>query len=193
MPLAIQWPAHVKGGRALEDFVSHTDLAPTILEAAGLKSPPELTGRSLFPLLTSEKSGQVDPMRDKVFLGRERHASVRASNVGYPIRAIRTKDFLYLRNFEPDRWPAGDPPIYGDMDQHLDIAGSPSKQAVVEHGGKPDVKRLFELSFGKRPAGGTLRFEHRPVADEQRRGCRPLCRYAESPACGVGSLSDRDE
>jgi uncharacterized sulfatase len=152
MPLAIRWPAKVKGGRVVDDFVSHTDLAPTFLEAAGLNPPPDATGRSLLTLLVSGKSGQVEPSRDKVFFGRERHADVRAGNVGYPIRGIRTKDFLYLRNFEPERWPAGDPPLYGDVDQHLSIDGSPSKQAVVEHGNHPEAHRLFDLAFGKRPA-----------------------------------------
>ena len=152
MPLAVRWPVRLKGSRVVDDFISLTDLAPTFLEAAGLKPLPGMTGRTLLPLLTSGKSGQVDPTRDKVFFGRERHADVRTGNLGYPIRAIRTADFLYLRNFEPDRWPAGDPPLYGDVDEHLSIAGSPSKQAVVEHGDKPGVKRLFELAFGKRPA-----------------------------------------
>ncbi|HYT60722.1 MAG TPA: sulfatase [Haliangiales bacterium] len=152
MPLAIRWPARSRGGRELDDLVSLTDLAPTFLEAAGLKPLPGMTGRSLLSLLLSGNSGQVDPTRDRAFFGRERHANVRAGNVGYPIRAIRTAQFLYLRNFEPDRWPAGDPPLYGDVDEHLSIDGSPSKQAVVEHGDKPDVKRLFALAFGKRQA-----------------------------------------
>jgi N-sulfoglucosamine sulfohydrolase len=152
MPLAIRWPAKVKDGRVVDDFVSHTDLAPTFLDAAGLTAPPEMTGRSLVSLLASGRSGLVETSRDKVFFGRERHASVRAGNVGYPSRGIRTAEFLYLRNYEPDRWPAGDPPIYGDVDQHLDIAGSPSKRAVVEHGDDPGRTRLFDLAFGKRPA-----------------------------------------
>ncbi len=151
MPLVVRWPGRVKAGRVVEDLVSLTDLAPTFLEAAGLKPPPEMTGHSLLSLLASGKSGQVDPMRDKVFFGRERHANVRAGNLGYPIRAIRTTEFLYLRNFEPDRWPAGDPPLYGDVDEHLSIDGSPSKQAVVEHGDKPEIRRLFDLALGKRP------------------------------------------
>jgi N-sulfoglucosamine sulfohydrolase len=152
MPLAIRWPAKTKGGRVIDDFVSLTDLAPTFLETAGLKASAEMTGRSLLPVLSSEKNGQVEASRDRVFFGRERHASVRAGNVGYPIRGVRTGEFLYLRNFAPDRWPAGDPPLYGDVDQHLNIEGSPSKQAVVEHGGRAEVQRLFELGFGKRPA-----------------------------------------
>lgn len=152
MPLAIRWGAQVKGGRVVDDFVSLTDLAPTFLEAAGLKPPSEMTGRSLVPLLISGKGGVVEPWRERVFFGRERHANVRVGDLGYPIRAVRTADFLYLRNFAPDRWPAGDPPIYGDVDQANDIAGSPSKQAVVEHGGDPATQRLFELGFGQRPA-----------------------------------------
>jgi N-sulfoglucosamine sulfohydrolase len=152
MPLAIRWPAKVKGGRVVDDFMSHTDVAPTFLEAAGLKAPPEMTGKSLVSLLTSGRVGLVEASRDKVFFGRERHASVRAGNVGYPTRGVRTADFLLLRNYEPGRWPAGDPPLYGDVDQHLNIDGSPSKQAVVEHGEEAGRKRLFDLAFGKRPA-----------------------------------------
>lgn len=152
MPLAMRWPARVPGSRTVDDFVSHTDLAPTFLEAAGLPVPADMTGKSLLPLLTGGKPGQVEPARDKVFFGRERHASVRAGNVSYPVRAVRTADFLYLRNYEPARWPAGDPPIYGDVDQHHDITGSPSKQAVVQHDDSDAAKKIFALSFAKRPA-----------------------------------------
>lgn len=152
MPLAIRWSARVPGGRTVDDFVNLTDLAPTFLEAAGLKPPRVMTGRSLLPLLLSGKSGQVEKDRDRAFFGRERHANVREGDLGYPIRAVRTRDFLYVRNFAPERWPAGDPPIFGDVDQANDIAGSPSKQAVVEHGGDPGGEFLFDLAFGKRPA-----------------------------------------
>ena len=30
----------------------------------------------------------------------------------YPARAVRTEQFLYIRNYRPDRWPAGDPEMY---------------------------------------------------------------------------------
>jgi len=152
MPLAIRWPARVRTGHTVDDFINLTDLAPTFLEAAGLSPSPEMTGRSLMPLLLAENAGHIDPARDHVIVGRERHANVRAENVGYPIRALRTGRYLYLRNFHPERWPAGDPPLYGDVDEHLSISASPSKQAVVENNGSTQTKRLFELAFGKRPA-----------------------------------------
>jgi N-sulfoglucosamine sulfohydrolase len=60
VPLAVSWPGRVPSGRTLEDFVNLADLAPTFLEAAGLKPLPEMTGRSLMGLLTQrEKPGHA--------------------------------------------------------------------------------------------------------------------------------------
>lgn len=146
MPLAIRWPARLQGGRKLEEFVSLTDLAPTFLEAAGLQPLPEMTGRSLLPLLTGAAPPPDAPPRDHVFVERERHAACRAGNLSYPVRAVRTADFLYIRNLEPDRWPAGDPPGYGDID------GGPSKAWLIAHQDDPMAARLFALACAKRPA-----------------------------------------
>jgi uncharacterized sulfatase len=153
VPLAVRWPNTVKGGRAVEDFVSLCDLAPTFLEAAGLGPTEDMTGRSFMNILLCAKSGRVDPKRDKVFTGKERHVPCRPGHVSYPMRAIQTHDFLYIRNFEPDLWPAGDPEVkegywpavpYGDMD------ASPTNTYMMEHKDDPSVKRLFELGFEKR-------------------------------------------
>ncbi len=100
----------VKGGRVVDDFVNLMDLAPTFLEAGGVKPPDVMTGRSFLNVLRSDKSGQVDPTRTWVVTGRERHvAAAREDNLPYPHRALRTADFLYIRNFAPDRWPMGSP------------------------------------------------------------------------------------
>jgi uncharacterized sulfatase len=47
------------------------------------------------------------PPREAIFSGRERHSSSRFHTLGYPCRCIRTKQYLYIRNFAPERWPAG--------------------------------------------------------------------------------------
>jgi len=142
MPLAVRWPAKVKGGRVVDDFISHTDFAPTFLEAAGIESPEEMTGRSLLNILLSDKSGRLDPSRDKVFTAIERHSVP----TGYPRRAIRTHDWLYIRNYEPDRWPGGKPQRYGDCD------GSPTKTYIIEHKDDPKEGIFFQLAFAKRPS-----------------------------------------
>ncbi len=50
-PLMISYPAAVKGGRRVEELVLNIDLAPTLLEYAGVEIPAELQGYSLRPLL----------------------------------------------------------------------------------------------------------------------------------------------
>ncbi|MEZ5364053.1 MAG: sulfatase [Bryobacterales bacterium] len=145
LPLAMRWPERIRGGRVVEDFVSFVDFAPTFLELAGVDRPREMTGRSLVPQLDSHDSGRIDSARDHVIVARERHTIRRAGGVGYPMRAIRTHDALYIRNIEPDRWPAGDPPTFGDID------GSPTKDLLLENRETPGIRRYFELACAKRP------------------------------------------
>jgi N-sulfoglucosamine sulfohydrolase len=143
-PLAVRWPARAKGGRTLDDFINLTDLAPTFLEAAGLKPPAQMTGRSFLGLLTgAEQPGA----RDTVFVERERHANVRKGDVGYPARAIRTKDFLFIWNLRPDRWPAGDPEMWKAVGAFGDCDNGPTKTEILKNPGS----KLFSLAFGKRP------------------------------------------
>jgi arylsulfatase A-like enzyme len=148
-PLAVRWPAQCRAGQVCDDFISLMDLAPTCLEAAGLKPLPEMTGRSFLGLLTgAETSGS----RNTVFLERERHANVRAGNVGYPVRAIRTREFLYLRNLRPDRWPAGDPQAHKDPKRTFgDCDDGPTKNYILDHRDEPGMQQVFQLCFGKRP------------------------------------------
>ncbi|MBN2312761.1 MAG: sulfatase [Sedimentisphaerales bacterium] len=164
-PLAVRWPAAVPGGRVIEDFVSLSDLAPTFLEAAGLKPPAQMTARSFMDILTSGKSGQVDRKRDHVLTGKERHVPGQEHDMsGYPMRAIRTHDFLYIRNFKPDRWPSGYPAGYtepveidvakprGTKFGFADTDASPTKSYIIKHRDDPKVATLYKLAFGKRPA-----------------------------------------
>jgi len=157
VPLAIRWGDKVQPARTVIDFVSLTDIAPTFLEAAGVKIPDEMTGRSLLPLLLSGKQGRVEPRRDHVLVGRERHTPAQeAPNAGgYPVRAIRTDDFLYIRNFEPDRWPAGTPhwdQAFFKQAWLADCDNGPTKDYLWDHRDDPAVKAKYELCFAKRPA-----------------------------------------
>ncbi len=146
VPLAIRWPERFPGGRVVSDFVSQVDLAPTILEAVGLSPDGDMTGRSILGLLASSREGRVEQARDHVVLARERHTPWRAGRVGYPMRGIRTDGHLYIRNLEPDRWPAGDPPIFGEVDP------SPTKDFVRAGEDSPGFEPYYRLAFSKRPA-----------------------------------------
>ncbi len=156
----------IKAGRVVDDFVNLMDLAPTFLELGAVRPPDVMTGKSLLPVLREEGSGQVDPARTWVVTGRERHVgSARAGNLPYPHRALRTKDFLYIRNFAPDRWPMGSPkfsaradlPTYAEIEKSTyavfaDMDASPTKAWVVHHFDDPQYKWVYDLTFGQRPA-----------------------------------------
>ena len=162
--LAAWWPGK-PGGRVVDDFVNLMDLAPTFLEAGGVSAPKVMTGRSFVNVLESKKSGLVDPERTWVITGRERHvAASRSGNTPYPQRALRTKDHLYIINFEPDRWPMGDPfnldganepnvtaLTENTMVTFMDFDGSPTKAWMVKHRNDPKWKWHYDIAFGKRP------------------------------------------
>jgi len=154
VPLAIRWGAEVEAGRHVTDFTSFTDFAPTFLEAAGLKVPEEMTGRSLMPILKTKKSGRVDEKRDFMVFGRERHvpAQEMPSMVGYPSRALRTDEWLLIMNLEPERWPAGVPEgASHPIGQHADCDAGPTKSFLIENkSGK--YSKYYELCFWKRPS-----------------------------------------
>jgi len=152
IPLIISMPERYKGGRVIDDFISLNDFAPTFLELAGLPIPDYMTARSFANILESEKEGIIDKKRDFIVAARERHAFVRKGGTGYGARSIRTKDFLYIRNYEPDSWPAGEPPLYGDVDAHMLHYPSPTKMHILKNKDKEGVKDLFRLAFEKRPA-----------------------------------------
>ncbi len=50
VPLVIQCPALFRGGTVVNEVVANIDIAPTILEAAGLRAPKNMDGRSFLPL-----------------------------------------------------------------------------------------------------------------------------------------------
>jgi len=152
MPLAIRWPASVKGGRTVADFASQVDLAPTILAAADVAIPEAMTGRNLLPVLKRDTSRDQEVLTDHVFLARERHSSSRPRNLGYPCRAIRTADYLYIRNFKPDLWPAGDPKTANGQTAYHDIDGGPSKSLLAAGASDPKLRKFLDLAVAKRPA-----------------------------------------
>jgi arylsulfatase A-like enzyme len=152
LPLAIMWKAGIEvRGRVVNDYVSFTDFAPTIIEAAGLDwmacgmSPTP--GRSLFDIFASKRAGRVNPARDHVLIGKERHDLGRPHDGGYPVRGIVKEGMLYLLNYETDRWPAGNPET-----GYMNTDGSPTKTHILDNRSNPAEARYWDLNFGKKGA-----------------------------------------
>ncbi len=90
-PLMVRWPGVIKPGTVdTEHMVSAVDLLPTILDILDLASPPKMDGRSFEPIL----KGKSQPNRD--FVIKEYNENSGRSRD--PMRAIQTKEFLYIFN-----------------------------------------------------------------------------------------------
>jgi N-sulfoglucosamine sulfohydrolase len=156
------WPRGIaKPGRTVDDYISFVDIAPTLIEVAGLEwtatgmAPP--TGHSLTEIFRSEKSGIVNPARDHVLVGRERNDIGRPHDEGYPVRGIIKGHFVYLENFEPTRWPAGNPET-----GYLDCDGSPTKTFILDAHRKNPADIFWARCFGMRPREEFYDMTHDP-------------------------------
>lgn len=127
--------------------------------------PP--SGRGLLDVLTCDEQGMVDAERDHALAARERHSSSRYNHLGYPRRALRTGQFLYIHNIAPERWPAGAPRKYGVggyaapgtestlgpmHGAYHDIDACPTMTFLVENRDDPRIGPFFHLAVDKRPA-----------------------------------------
>jgi len=160
VPMAVAWPAKIPANRTIQDIVNLIDITPTILEATGTSGPKKfpMTGESILPMLTSGESGLIDSSR-VTYSARERHSSSRFQNLTYPQRALRTQKYLYIRNFKPERWPAGAPQKYDSAEVlgpefggYHDIDASPSLDYLIAHQNDPQVGPYFHQAVNHRPA-----------------------------------------
>lgn len=151
LPLVIMWPEGIKKpGRIVDDMVSFADFAPTFAEIADINAEMSgmqpISGKSLTDILFSKKDGLVNPERDHVIVGKERHDLGRPFNQGYPVRGLVKNGFLYLINFKIDRWPVGNPETgYKNTDN------SPTKSFILNTLRIHNDTTYWSLNFGKRP------------------------------------------
>jgi uncharacterized sulfatase len=161
VPLAISWGALIPSGQVVDDLISTIDLAPTILEAAGLAFNGNfpMVGKSRMKDLCAQKYPKQKNGQE-IFAGRERHSSARYENRGYPQRVIRTDQYLYVKNYHPEYWPSGDPQVYLEngslsaMHQaYLDIDDGPTLNLFRRNNVQnPELAPYFHAAMDKRPA-----------------------------------------
>ncbi len=196
MPLAVRWAGTGRAGRAgraVDDIVQFVDLTATILDLAGVRHPGGTSapvGRSVRGILESSDDGLVDSTRTRAYSGRERHSSSRWANLTYPQRSMRTPQHLYIRNFKPQRWPAGAPQKYaadGRLEPmhgaYHDIDASPTLTRLVEGRAEEGVEQYLEWAVGKRPAEELFDVEADP-------GCLDNLALKPEHAMLLGELRD---
>lgn len=91
VPLIARWPGKIKPGRVSSELVSLIDLAPTWLEAAGVRIPVAMDGKSFLPLLLGES---FQP-REALYAERNFHTHLDL------IRCVRTRRYKLIQNYLP--------------------------------------------------------------------------------------------
>jgi arylsulfatase A-like enzyme len=97
MPFLVRYPRLIKAGTTRNEFALNIDVAPTLLELAGVSAPRAVQGRSLVPLLKNagsewRNSFLIEYYSDKVF--------PRINQMGY--KAVRTERWKYIHYLELD-------------------------------------------------------------------------------------------
>ena len=175
VPLAICWQGHTLRHGIEQTTVSLIDIFPTIMELTGTpNSSIPLSGLSLAPLLGL---GENEYKPHEIYSGRERHSYARPNNWGYPIRSMRQGKYLLIRNYHPERMPAGDALPQGEsnpVNGYCDIDGSPSKKFIIEHRADSAFVPYFRHATQQRPEYELYDVE-----------CDPDCmnNLAEAPSC----------
>ena len=143
LPLLVRYPKAVKAGTIRDEFALNIDLAPTLLELAGVAVPRTMQGRSLVALLSGKRrawrdSFLIEYYSDKVF--------PRIAQMGY--KAVRNGRWKYVHYLELE-----------GMDELYDLKADPyeiknlihqpgAKKALAEM--KQELARLLkETSAGR--------------------------------------------
>ena len=138
IPMIMRWPGKVAAGQVSKELVMSIDICATVLEAAGVKPPVPLHGKSLF----SEEVKR----RKYVFAARDKMDETHDS-----MRAIRSKDHKLILNLMPERpwcqynrYKEGAYPVLAEMNI-LNLQGKlTAEQAAFFAPSKPEVE-LFDL------------------------------------------------
>jgi arylsulfatase A-like enzyme len=126
VPMMLRYPGKVKGGSSSEHMVLNLDMAPTLLEIAGLPVPHEMQGKSFLSLA----QGKQDPQWRKDWL-YEFYEYPGFENVR-PSRGVRTKRYKLIHYFlEPQEWELYD--LQSDPDESKNVYGAAGSEELTRH------------------------------------------------------------
>jgi arylsulfatase A-like enzyme len=127
IPLIVRWPGRVPAGRRLPQLLQHQDVAPTLLEAAGLPIPDEMDGVSRWPLLTGQAPDGADGGYDRLYS---------CECTWQKKWSLRTRTHKFILAREPDRYGTPDRELYdleADPGETRNLAESePALAAALE-------------------------------------------------------------
>lgn len=135
IPLLIRWPeAAVRRSTSL---VQNIDLAPTILDLAGIEIPEDIEGKSLIPLMRGER----ERVRDVVYANQ---------GAWQAKRAMVTDRWKYIRCIDHGFWPCPDEELYDIQNDPKELNELSSQRPEILDEYALRLRRWEEGQLGRR-------------------------------------------
>jgi N-acetylglucosamine-6-sulfatase len=124
VPLLVRWPEKLEGGSAIDSLVQNIDIAPTILEAAGLRLPTHMQGMSFSPLFAREEV----PWRDRIFYEYYWEMDFPQTPTMFGVRTERYKYIRYHGIWDTNEFYD----LETDPNEMYNLIDAPEHQARIE-------------------------------------------------------------
>ena len=124
MPFLVRWPAAIKAGSRSDAMALNVDFAPTFLEAAGVKVPAELQGRSLLPVLRGKTPAD---WRSSMYYRYYHDPGDHNTRAHYGVRTS-THKLIYF--WKKDQWELFD--LVRDPNELHNLYGQPGQEKLTE-------------------------------------------------------------
>ena len=123
MPFLVRWPAGIKAGTTSDVMALNLDFAPTFLDAAGLKAPPDMQGRSLLPVFRGRPPAD---WRTSMYYRYYHDPGDHNTRAHYGVRT-RTHKLIYY--WKKDQWELFD--LTTDPQEMHNIYGQPGQEQLT--------------------------------------------------------------
>ena len=122
VPMMLRYPARIKPGTTREEMILDIDIAPTLLDLAGVKAPQEMQGKSMLPLMEHDNPGwRKEWFYDYYEYPENEHVQ--------PHRGIRTERYKLIHWYlEPQSFELYD--LLKDPGERQNLAGDPQHQVI---------------------------------------------------------------
>lgn len=136
-PLLVRLPGNIKAGSVHESMVNHVDMAPTLLDYAGLPIPEDMQGYSLKPIL----EGRAEKVRDTSYYHFYSHGNDNLPEM-IGIRTATHKLIHYPAMKDPYRWEMFD--LVKDPNEMNNLYSSP-QHADIRSQLKGQLETMAEI------------------------------------------------
>lgn len=137
----VRWPGKVKPDSKSDALVEYVDVVPTFLEAAGIKRPEILDGRSFLPVLKGETQ-----VHKKYAFGLQTTRGINDGSDSYGIRSANDGRYRYIRNLSPDKVFLNTMmknPIFYEWEKMAEEGDKRAKRLVHDYRNRP-AEELFD-------------------------------------------------